>query len=1412
MKLNKGLFTDTHPKDNVEGTWIDGRNKILSNRYQGVSNEWGFLKLSSAYNSRTDLLPIGVIVVTGTSKFIIFSCVLGADGVSEYSEIGYVDADDNFNYTVVIDSTLDPNNTLAFSPEKQISGEACLSSNGEIISAFTDNNNSPKVINLSDDFSNFDLKQILMFPESNEGNLVATISSGGTLPVGTCFITSRYKYKDNSYTNYGTISEPIYLTSISENEGYNELAGAETNNSSNKSILLEYTNLDTVFKYLCISLIVVEGGVTKCYNVIELPISSSGNLSFLVTGDNLEETSILELTTKLGKYETVKSITNINKQLVLANSKQKKEFKFQKYAGCIELEVKSTLLETISDVSTTAKSKTYNSEKSSLMHDEVYAVYVAPLFNDNTLGFLYTIPGREVDQIQYSSGNVNHTENENQLISVLKADSDYNDLHLESTTGSDDDIIATGNKYFQTRCTAIATDIDKCKTGYWENQNELYPNNDEYNSTVDYDGVTALTGKDLTNGGAGDVKVRHHRMPDIAWLKKNFYNAEDDYGYNKLDTLNLIVKNLIIPAAYLDLIQGFKFFFAKKTPDNSLILCNDITHYMVKDNTNNDFLLNSGGNWRTLDGASANNELYMPTTTSHLERVKCHSIDLINSPNINPTYIKQLLRLVYNKGAYIFATGANTYTGLIDYFDTSLGAGASSYIDEDYRIKKVTFGQYVPNNTTVSIGGKNIQNLNSESFYHFLVNIATYSTNYNALVSPLLTGAVYNGTTKPNITSSVYSTGTILYSLSQYKTDVHLNFDTQTEFISFTTFLNKNYINNASNYTTSGNYITYNDFNLYGGDTILSDNCYTAYGMRWVNDLDSADVSKGVKVMHRFLAPTRNNASFRNITSNVNSNYYPKIIQQEWLRDIARTNNPVIAYNSDYSVRNYFEVVECFNLQKPYNYKNPNRIILGTKRTNLQIFETWKEFLGNEFYELVTSFGEIENIQGLSNGELLIQNQALYKTISRGRIENGINESILGTGDLFQYDPQEISIDKNGLIGTKYMHACKLIPQGYVSIDALKGTITIVGSQVNQITTVESGQHNFFKDWSKVNPDNIKGVIDDCPIVYNGYNIEIDEFFNRLLVSKKAFTLKPIYAVGFYKNTEIPVDPLDWPIYNEDNNLRFTINKASNYYTYELQVYDINEDRYTITYIKPNDLDYFEDNSWTISYSFDYKCWAFFHDYIPNYLFRLRNNVLLSVGYSTSQLENELFLHNNPLNRCIYYNYEIVDLLQVATPYSSYITPVFNDINSFILKSVIWVSYVNEINQKNILENETFDLSLLWNSNQCSGDTDLVVYQSIGNLYTHNIRKSKENWIFNQFKNLVSDSNEAFIEGGENGTEIKSILSNINTNKEYQLKNRIYDKWVAIKLVYYNRLLQDSVTQKEILLTDIDIVKSQLKR
>ena len=124
---------------------------------------------------------------------------------------------------------------------------------------------------------------------------------------------------------------------------------------------------------------------------------------------------------------------------------------------------------------------------------------------------------------------------------------------------------------------------------------------------------------------------------------------------------------------------------------------------------------------------------------------------------------------------------------------------------------------------------------------------------------------------------------------------------------------------------------------------------------------------------------------------------------------------------------------------------------------------------------------------------------------------------------------------------------------------------------------------------------------------------------------------------------------------------------------------------------------------------------------------------------------------------------------------------------------------------------------MLWNSNQASDNIDLTVFSELEkSIYKANIRKIKEKWHFNTFKNLVIDNQVDFIQGGEGGTPYDIISSNIsspNTDlKPFYKNDRFTDRWTAIKLIYDNNINPNTGMQYDIILTELEATVLPLNR
>ena len=91
---------------------------------------------------------------------------------------------------------------------------------------------------------------------------------------------------------------------------------------------------------------------------------------------------------------------------------------------------------------------------------------------------------------------------------------------------------------------------------------------------------------------------------------------------------------------------------------------------------------------------------------------------------------------------------------------------------------------------------------------------------------------------------------------------------------------------------------------------------------------------------------------------------------------------------------------------------------------------------------------------------------------------------------------------------------------------------------------------------------------------------------------------------------------------------------------------------------------YFEDNSWTLSYSLDTQSWASYHDYTPYGMVNTRN-LLYSFNY------DEVYKHNIP-NKYARYYYDGGS----QPTYASYVDAVFNveSDKTKLFSTINWIS------------------------------------------------------------------------------------------------------------------------------------------
>jgi len=662
MKLDKGLYKDTHAIDQIDGTYPNARN-ILINKIQGaVTNELGFDKIHTLTRKIIGSIPVtddeiiifsrdddadtiitnrtvavylveipanmtgnltitytnnvgivqsetviiddlpfpagggaytyfinGGVTVTQTDSTtpannfsVVFSDTNNVQNIKAnltfsletgseltiieelyYSEIGrYKDG----SYTKILESS-----KLKFRSDSFIKGCYVLNYKREIIIAFTDDKNPPKILNI--DTLPFDVdptsKKLLdeddlvlsyLFPEYSKPRIVynTILDNGGALRSGAYFLSFAYELEDGSVTNYTPLEGPFIVTnstlelsgSYRQDQQSNfdltsEYDGCEPDTPTSKSIKFILTDIDTRYKYVHFSVYKKIGGVVTSEFVKRIEIasfiydeiadddsieiskntnvSSESNFEITYTGKETSSTLLLEdITVGNDTYQTAKTITYFDSKLFLGNVTSNPDFNYQPYAMNIKAHWERDYVD-INSVKGSYKNELLVFNKRGFRPDEVYAFYISFLYNDGTWSGAYHIPGRDKMLVTVTLKDQN-----NKYLNPITIDETIplkdivlGDVSQGVITAGDrikyerifnhDIGINPDTRYFQTRETAR---VDG-RLGFWQNENEKYPLN------------PGTWGE--TNAGQ---PVRHHKMPNYTTLNgvNTSFPDESDAG------------------------------------------------------------------------------------------------------------------------------------------------------------------------------------------------------------------------------------------------------------------------------------------------------------------------------------------------------------------------------------------------------------------------------------------------------------------------------------------------------------------------------------------------------------------------------------------------------------------------------------------------------------------------------------------------------------------------------------------------------------------------------------------------------------------------------------------------------------------------------------------------------------------
>jgi hypothetical protein len=284
----------------------------------------------------------------------------------------------------------------------------------------------------------------------------------------------------------------------------------------------------------------------------------------------------------------------------------------------------------------------------------------------------------------------------------------------------------------------------------------------------------------------------------------------------------------------------------------------------------------------------------------------------------------------------------------------------------------------------------------------------------------------------------------------------------------------------------------------------------------------------------------------------------------------------------------------------------PDRIKWSEQSFQEEKIDNYRVFLPNNYRDIEGEHGEITGMYKIGNSLYINTREATYQ-LPQSHQERVTGEiiSFIGTGEFFSLPPRKIVDADEGSVGTQHKWANIKTPNGMFLVNELEGNVYLHAEKLKNISN--NGMRNWFKN--NLTPNLTKQLFIkftvNFPFANNpvnpngiGYLSVYDNRHERIILTKKD-----------YKITQTKLSQLTLSTSRANLFMGFTYCSEDGLF-YENGV--------KIEFSNGN---YFENKSWTISYSFLNDGWYSWHSYLPSFYIHGKNNFY-------SGTDNKLFKHN----------------------------------------------------------------------------------------------------------------------------------------------------------------------------------------
>lgn len=1256
---------------------------------------------------------------------------------------------------------------LGFDPRYPITGEYRLKNGCERIIYWCDGHNPDYFFNFDrpelfkNDLGDWDPNLFRLIPKilPPKIDIVSVNDSGGNTPLGSYYfqleildstLNSLYKTDispqtiivDDSLGNiYSDIDGGLNIEQYSE-----EVGGVPI---TTKSITLRFYNLNTNLSFIRVNVARQLAGTQAidAHAVGTLIPIGSTDFTWTYTGYNPSNgdypLDYSEMLVGNVRYDTAYVMEQVQGRLVRAAVKQdiRDYSKYQREASKIEVRWYSEeiLRDDVSQLGNEKNPETYWL-KTSMQGDEVYALAIQYLHDDGTWSPMFHIPGKPptvADMTEYTVVDSSAVLGVNEVW-----ESEVEHLGESEFTTWAGTYIGSTIKSWKFRNLANVTNsysathpfINEGRLGYFE-CDETYPDIRDCDNAL-------IWGQDyLGNDITTNTKIRHHRMPDRGLIG---IVTGDNNEY--IRPIGLKFRNISYPDAS---IIGHRFGYVFRDNANKTVVDSgwfaktpDDLDLIVGPSTEDIF----GVDPRVFISSDKNAGGFGMLTEKYGQYISGDV--LFNNKIFTYDYLK--FNKVYN---IRFNKNVGDVEGSTEISVPKTGGGN---IILTLRYAELDGLSELPSNTHFKIDKQII--LNPQEF------------NLNSLDKPVKNPDQFS---KINIIKTVSE-------LENYNETL----DSDKQWCPYV--YKKQYVKPYNNlFNLQYNYLNFNyisstdpvDNIIYNGDVIISKSLMIR---KITTDL--------VHIYTFFYGENSINFSLRHEGTQPFSYYFKdysqyfklfskiSVLQDDGTWDRLSTENIIpeyYAFNKDYTKQNIDTAKQSIPIT--YNYCSEclgefsSRIIFSPKSFDEESFDLYRVNKVNDYIDLPGNRGQITGLKYKNNILLAHCKEGTFMLQPNPQaISTNLSDIYLTTGDFLGLPPSEILQTDVGYAGCQSkQHQCDT-PNGWCWTDQLRSQIFKFDGKIEEISN--KGLTQWFNDHL---PSELQDAFyqvfqteystqSTLSVENNGIGLIMfyDPKYNRLIISKKDFL--PIN----FKDRATDIGDVS---YNFDDNYWEGVNNLG--------------EKIVIFF---GDKDWFENKSWTLSYSFDYdnsegSPWTSWHSYIPpfafwdNYYYYTMPIPELGTGFDI----RAIYKHDHEGNYQSYYGNKYDFIIE----WMNYSPEIKNFNNIFYSGYTLrWdTTHKQWIPEPNV----TFDRGMFYNHNQSTGLVNLNLIDQHTNPYSK-IQSS------NTDKSVVRTNNNVYKISGlydlATGTpvvttrwddiqddyyiDLVSLNSNIDTAKPaYQLNN-----------------------------------------